>query len=67
MWSPSLTISCRYQVVFLLFHTFDGIQGSLAGFWIAALTAGIWESLVATYDLRGQGRQLLYLIIFIFL
>ena len=53
------------QVVFLLFHDFNGIQGSLAGFWIAALTAAIWESLVATYDLRGQGRQLLYLIIFI--
>ena len=58
-------MSCRYQVIFLLLHDFNGVQGSLAGFWIAALTAAIWESLVATYDLRGQGRQLLYLIIFI--
>ena len=55
------------QVVFLLFHNFNGIQGNLAGFWVAALSAAMWESLIATYDLRGQGRQLLYLIIFIFL
>lgn len=50
-----------------MFHNFNGVQGSLAGFWIAGLTAAIWESLVATYDLRGQGRQLLYLIIFLFI
>jgi hypothetical protein len=55
------------QVVFLLFHNFNGIQGNLAGFWMAALFAAIWESLIATYDLRGQGRQLVYLIIFILL
>jgi hypothetical protein len=26
-----------------------------------------WESLLSTYDIRGQGRQLVYLIIFILL
>jgi len=63
----TLAVVSICQVVFLLFHNFNGIQGNLAGFWMAALFAAIWESLIATYDLRGQGRQLVYLIIFILL
>ena len=30
------------QVVFLLMHNFNGIQGNLAGFWFAALIAAFW-------------------------
>ena len=35
------------QVVFLLMHNFNGIQGNLAGFWFAALIAAFWYT--ATY------------------
>lgn len=31
------------------------------------LVGAWWESLLSTYDIRGQGRQLVYLIIFILL
>jgi hypothetical protein len=34
---------------------------------MATLWAIVWESLMSTYDLRGSGRQLLYLILFILL
>jgi hypothetical protein len=55
------------QCVSILGHNFDGIQGHMAGFWVMLLLGTLWESLLCTYDIRGQGRQLLYLIIFIML
>ena len=58
---------CWLQCFFICSHNFDGIQGHMAGFWVMLLLGGLWESLLCTYDIRGQGRQLLYLIIFILL
>ena len=47
---------CSLQCFFIAKHNFDGIQGSLAGFWVSLLLGTIWESLLSTYDIRGQGR-----------
>lgn len=58
---------CWAQCFFIATHNFHGIQGHMAGFWVMLLLGAIWESLLCTYDIRGQGRQLLYLIIFILL
>ena len=33
-------------------HTLNGINGALAGFWLTALAAATWESLLSTFDVR---------------
>ena len=67
MMRVAVAAACVAQCACIVIHQFNGIQGDLAGFWMTCMLAAIWESIMATYDLRGNGRQLLYLIIFILL
>ena len=47
--------------------SFNGINGTLAGFYISALIGCAWESVLGTYPVRGPCMQFFFLVVLIFI
>jgi len=55
------------QCVMIAMYELNAANGALANFWIAMLLGCIGESLLSTYDIRGPIRQLIFLVMFLFI
>jgi len=65
--SGAVLIANVFLCGFICTFHFNATNGSLSNFWVAVLCGALFESLLMTYDIRGQARQLVFLVIFIFM
>lgn len=68
MQRTTLAIFGVAQCLFLcLWVELNASNGPLGNFWVAMLFGSVGESLMSTYDCRGTVRQVIFLILFIFI
>jgi len=61
----SIAAAMLLQCYMIVRFSLNGLNGSLAGFYISALIGCAWESLLATYDVRGPAMSFLLIVILI--